>query len=156
VDEVHSPQGATLRFRVLDAVLPPPPPPRDRAPRTLAGPRTRVLRVCGLIGPHTLQVDGKAMATATAAEWAAGVNLERGPEFDQAEQLRQAIIAKNRLYFHRWRPENETYLFGFRKNEQGRNAKEIPEFDPLVTKAEGEVARLRAPVAHTYVLAPMP
>src|SRR5262249_12710471 len=41
------------------------------------------------------------------------------PDLAQAEKLRQAIIAKNRLYFYRWRPENETYLFGFRKHEQG-------------------------------------
>ena len=52
------------------------------------------------------------------------------------EPLRQAIRKKNELYFHRWRPQNETYLFGFRKHEQGKNAKEIAEFDPLVAAAE--------------------
>jgi hypothetical protein len=59
------------------------------------------------------------------------------------EQLRNAIIAKNRLYFDRWRPQNQTYLFGFRKKEQGQNAKEIAEFDPLIEKAEKEIAELR-------------
>lgn len=58
------------------------------------------------------------------------------------EPLRKAIIAKNELFFHRWRPQNETYLFGFRKHEQGRNAKEVAEFDPLVAKAEEEIAKL--------------
>jgi lysophospholipase L1-like esterase len=57
--------------------------------------------------------------------------------------LRQAVVAKNELFFHRWRPENETYLFGFRKHEQGKNAKEVAEFDPLVAKAEDEIARIR-------------
>jgi lysophospholipase L1-like esterase len=57
--------------------------------------------------------------------------------------LRQAIIEKNKLYFYRWRPQNETYLFGFRKKEQGQNAKEIAEFDPLIAKAEEEIARLK-------------
>ena len=42
------------------------------------------------------------------------------PEYDLAEQLRQTIIEKNKLYFYRWRPQNETYLFGFRKHEQGQ------------------------------------
>ena len=60
-----------------------------------------------------------------------------------AEPLRAAIVAKNELFFHRWRPQNETYLFGFRKHEQGKNGKEIAEFDPLVTKAEKEIAELR-------------
>ena len=49
--------------------------------------------------------------------------------------------AKNQLFFYRWRPQNETYLFGFRKHEQGKNAKEIAEFDPLVDKAEEEIRR---------------
>ena len=59
------------------------------------------------------------------------------------EPLRQAVLAKNELFFHRWRPQNETYLFGFRKHEQGKNAKEVAEFDPLVSKAEEEIERIR-------------
>jgi lysophospholipase L1-like esterase len=56
--------------------------------------------------------------------------------------VRAAIVAKNELFFHRWRPQNETYLFGFRKHEQGKNAKEIVEFDPLIAKAEEEIRNL--------------
>jgi len=59
------------------------------------------------------------------------------------EELRAAIVAKNELFFHRWRPQNETYLFGFRKHEQGKNGKEIAEFDPLVAKGEEAIAELR-------------
>lgn len=50
--------------------------------------------------------------------------------------FKKSIIEKNRLFFHRWRPANETYLFLFRKHEQGQNAKEIPMFDPLIEKQE--------------------
>lgn len=60
--------------------------------------------------------------------------------------LRAAIVAKNELFFHRWRPQNITYLTGFRKGEQGQNAKEIVQFDPLVEKAEKEIAELRKKV----------
>jgi lysophospholipase L1-like esterase len=56
------------------------------------------------------------------------------------EALRALVVEKNRLFFHRWRPANETYLFGFRKHEQGRNAAEMPMFDPLVEKAEKAIA----------------
>ena len=56
--------------------------------------------------------------------------------------IREKIIAKNELFFHRWRPQNQTYLFRFRKHEQGNNAKEVAEFDPLVEKAEKEIAEL--------------
>jgi lysophospholipase L1-like esterase len=64
------------------------------------------------------------------------------PDWTKLEELRQAIVKKNELYFHRWRPQNETYLFGFRKHEQGRNAKEIVEFDPLIAEAEAQILKL--------------
>jgi hypothetical protein len=59
---------------------------------------------------------------------------------ERMEKVRKITVEKNRLYFHRWRPENETYIFGFRKKEQGRNAVEIPQFDPLVAEKEAEIA----------------
>ena len=62
------------------------------------------------------------------------------------DDIRAAIVAKNELFFHRWRPQNLTYLTGFRKHEQGNNAKEIVQFDPLVEKAEKEIAELRKKV----------
>jgi putative heme-binding domain-containing protein len=55
------------------------------------------------------------------------------------EPLRQEIVRKNELFFNRWRPQNQTYLFGFRQNEQGQNAREIPEFDPLIDAAEQRI-----------------
>jgi hypothetical protein len=81
-----------------------------------------------------------------------GIRLSLDLDYARAEVLRQAIAAKNRLYFYRWRPENETYLFGFRKHEQGQNAREIPQFDPLIAEKEKEIAKLRDPVPHTYEL----
>jgi glucose/arabinose dehydrogenase len=59
------------------------------------------------------------------------------------EVLRAAIRKKNELFFHRWRPANWTYLFGFRKYEQGQNAVEIPKFDPLIEEWEKRIAKLR-------------
>jgi lysophospholipase L1-like esterase len=61
-------------------------------------------------------------------------------------ELRAAIIEKNRLFFHRWRPANETYLFLFRKHEQGQNAKEIPMFDPLIAAEEKKIEGARTRV----------
>lgn len=67
------------------------------------------------------------------------------PESDSpaVAKLRDAIIEKNRLFFYRWRPANETYLFLFRKHEQGQNAKEIPMFDPLIEKQQAEVEKAK-------------
>lgn len=58
-----------------------------------------------------------------------------------------AIRKKNELFFHRWRPQNETYLFGFRKHEQGKNAAEVFQFDPLVEAEEKKIAELRVKLA---------
>jgi lysophospholipase L1-like esterase len=65
--------------------------------------------------------------------------------FDSPKQqaLRTAIRDKNELFFHRYRPQNETYLFLFRRHEQGNNAVEIPQFDPLIEAKEREIAQLR-------------
>jgi lysophospholipase L1-like esterase len=144
-------QPSPLAFQATDAALPVPPAPEQSPSRELLPGSERVLLVRGLAsGKYILTIDGHPVATATAAEWAAGVKLERGPEFDQEQRLRQAIVEKNRLYFYRWRPQNETYLFGFRKHEQGQNAREIPQFDPLVATREDEIAKLRVPVPHRY------
>ena len=86
-------------------------------------------------------------------EWGR-VLVRDGPSVEQSEKLRQTIVEKNRLFFNRFRPQNDTYLFGFRKQEQGQNAKEIAEFDPLVARLEKEIARLRKPVPHIYQLVP--
>jgi hypothetical protein len=115
----------------------------------------RTFTVTGLpAGKHTLTIDGMKVATADEAAWAKGVTYSTGPDYDQLEKLRKAIIAKNELYFHRWRPQNVTYLFGFRKYEQGKNAVEIPKFDPLVEAKEKEIAKLAVPVARKYEMVP--
>lgn len=80
--------------------------------------------------------------TAGLVEKALG--LDQGGKTEHVEELRQAIVEKNTLYFYRWRPANETYLFGFRKAEQGRNAVEIPQFDPLVAQVEERIAKIGA------------
>jgi hypothetical protein len=103
-------------------------------------------------GQYALKIDGESAAHASAEGWAKGVPLVHSRDDVQAERLRTAINEKNQLYFHRWRPQNETYLFGFRKHEQGNNAREIPLFDPLVAEKEKEIATLRRPVPHVYEL----
>lgn len=107
-------------------------------------------------GQYALMVDGVRLTTGTSDEWAAGRPLPPGPEQAQVEALRAAIVAKNQLFFHRWRPQNETYLFGFRKHEQGQNAAEVPQFDPLIEAAQLDIARLCEPQAHIYELVPEP
>lgn len=57
--------------------------------------------------------------------------------------LQREVLKKDELFFNRWRPQNETYLFGFRKHEQGQNAKEIPMFDPLIDEADAKIQEIK-------------
>ncbi len=100
-------------------------------------------------GKYKLVFDGKPAAIASAKAWAEGITIGQDPDAERVERIRQAVIRKNELFFHRWRPQNETYLFGFRKHEQGNNAVEIPQFDPLVVKLEKEIDELKKPPVHT-------
>jgi lysophospholipase L1-like esterase len=135
-----------VKFQLLSRVLPATAPIREPG-------RAGVLRVRQLPpGNYALVIDGQKILAASADDWAQGMAVDNPAESRQIQQLRQAIIKKNELYFHRWRPQNQTYLFGFRKHEQGQNAKEIVQFDPLVAEQEKSIARLRLPVSHTYEL----
>ena len=78
-----------------------------------------------------------------ANQFALGLGYETIQPDTLTENLRKGIIEKNRLFFHRWRPANETYLYLFRKHEQGNNAKEIPQFEPIIEEREKEIEVLR-------------
>lgn len=86
-----------------------------------------------------------AVAPASADEWPKDAEVPQGYSKTQIEKLQAAIQYKNWLFFQRHRPQNETYLFLFRKHEQGNNAVEIPQFDPLIVEAEAEIAKLAKP-----------
>ena len=143
-----------LSFRLAFDRLPPPPNP----PRASDRDRSETAKLgLGKVEPGTYRVtcEGKDVIEVTLpAGGPSSIDLSltpnRGPDVEQTERLRQVVNAKNELYFYRWRPQNETYLFGFRKHEQGNNAREIPLFDPLVAAKEAEIAKLRVPVPHTY------
>lgn len=150
-----SPNRLTVRLAAARLPSPPNPPraiDRDRS-------ETAKMTVVGVTpGSYRLVRDGTPVLDVTVPPGGPKaldlcLTPDGGPDAAQAERLRQVINAKNELYFHRWRPQNETYLFGFRKHEQGNNAREIPLFDPLVAAKEAEIARLRVPAAHTYEIA---
>jgi hypothetical protein len=137
-------EAGDLRFEIAASLLPDPLPPEKAAAR-----RERAVVLEGLApGRYVVQVDGHPVSR---IEGGGRATVTLGPDRDaeQAEQLRAAIRAKNLLFFHRWRPQNETYLFGFRKHEQGQNAREIVRFDPLIAEQESRIAVLRRPAPHT-------
>ena len=148
VDHVE-PSETGVRFRLTRQTLP---IVGDETTERLL-PTQLVLKVTGLpSGRYELKADGHRLEIKPAAEWARGASIANGPDFEQFQELRRTINQKNKLFFYRWRPQNITYLFGFRKHEQGNNAVEIPRFDPLVAEKEKAIVRLRKPLSHVYEL----
>ncbi len=96
-------------------------------------------------GVHLNARGYRAFATSFALQLGWKTEAARWDDEDAAQAtLRDAILRKNALFFHRSRPANYTYIFGFRRGEQGRNAVEIPKFDPLVDKAEANAVGISA------------
>ncbi|MBI5757006.1 MAG: SGNH/GDSL hydrolase family protein [Planctomycetales bacterium] len=146
-----------VQFTAIDDRLPfPAAPPRfrDGIKESL-----RTLHVRGLPpGVYAVKVDDRLVQAVKLNDSDVPVlaHLFVGPEFVQVEKLRQIALAKNELFFHRWRPQNETYLLGFRKHEQGQNAREISAFDSLISEQEAAISKLRVPVAHKYEIVRVP
>jgi len=162
-DQTYSTIGSTLQslssnetslqFSALDDRIPFSPAPKDtpRGGRMMA--IHDVFKVTGLApGKYGLKINGKPTVMAPAEQWNAGLFINRGNYLPQIEELRSKIKRKNEMFFHRYRPQNETYLFLFRKHEQGNNAVEIPKFDPIVESLEGEIDVLKKPTIVEYAL----
>ena len=96
-------------------------------------------------GIHLTERGYRALSEGVAAQLGWNVNKDSWDKpAAAAETLRASILRKNSLFFHRSRPANYTYIFGFRKREQGNNAVEIPKFDPLIEKAEADAIAVSA------------
>ena len=57
----------------------------------------------------------------------------------EATALRRTIRKKNTLYFHRWRPRNDAFVYGERKSEQVIAQGEPEQFEPFVRKLENHI-----------------
>ncbi|HWE00880.1 MAG TPA: SGNH/GDSL hydrolase family protein [Tepidisphaeraceae bacterium] len=156
-------QGDALRFSATDDLLAVTAMPKDplnltggfavESPLPLPAEAKRTVIVNGLKpGTYELKAGNEILASGTHDAWARGIDVKAGPAGRQAEELRAALIAKDFDYFNYQRPDNDSYIFAFRKREQGRNAVEIPQFLPLVEEKEKQIASLRVPASIAYVL----
>lgn len=146
-----------LVFEQHDHRLPTLAPPSEAAAMSHPQAVRISLTVTGLHdGNYALWIDDERVALADAAQWASGIVLARTPAHAQAEALRQLVCRKDRLYFNRYRPQNITYLIGFRKYEQGQNARDIEELDRKVTEAESAIHQMSVPKSRRFVLARIP
>jgi len=97
-------------------------------------------------GTFRFTIDNQEKKSATAKEWKGTIPIPGTPWVAQAEEVRRLVRRKNELYFQRYRPQNITYLLGFRSYEQGQNAKEIEQLDPMIASLEKKIDELRMPI----------
>jgi lysophospholipase L1-like esterase len=116
-------------------------------------PEKRSVQIAGLApGKYKLTVAGDEVAQATADEWAKGLPIAGFGADLQRQKLQRALIDKEAMFMHRYRPQNETYLFLFRKHEQGNNAPEIDQFEELLNKQDQSIQGLASPQTYTWEL----
>ena len=114
---------------------------------------TRSIFVSGLEeGRYTLTIDADYEKTATASEWEDGIKIHYGTSFTQAGLLQDRIVRKNNLFFNQYRPQNRTYITGFRSYEQGQNVSELHQLDELIEREEHEIFKIRQPNTNVYRL----
>ncbi len=114
---------------------------------------SRKVRVAGLKpGKYRLSVEGQTVAEGNEKEWAEGLDV-RGFGVDrQREALQKLIVDKEMQFMHRYRPQNETYLFLFRKHEQGNNAGEVDRFAELTSQSDTKIQELSQPKSFSWEL----
>jgi lysophospholipase L1-like esterase len=143
-------EDGVLSFSSRARQLPRPKPPRFSP----IGTKTRIAKVTiGNLPPgrYRLRIGDSNLGVASAEQWSQGVEVRR-PDAIAVAEMQSLIVKKNELYFHRYRPQNETYLFLFRKHEQGNNAVEIPQFVPLIKQLEEQIQTLRLRQRHRLSL----
>jgi lysophospholipase L1-like esterase len=156
--------GATLSFTRLDDALP---WPIGQASLALKIPgftplddlSRYELKVANLAAPkYDVLLDGKKVATYTAAQLAAGANLSlisSGSIAEQQDALLKAILEKNATFKVRWRQVQVYEPPAWAKDalEPARKA-ELKRLDDLIPVLETKINALRLPKPHTWTLQP--
>lgn len=113
--------------------------------------KNRRLVVTGLPpGRYQWTLEGEVVADGTAEQWAKGVEVSGVGADRQRLALQKTAKEKDTLFMHQYRPQNETYLFLFRKHEQGNNAGEVLAFEKLTKQWDTAIQDLAKPKRYTW------
>lgn len=136
--------GTAAKFQLQLSRLPEPPTP-------LFPTDVEYFLVAGGVpsGRYEVKIDGK-FVTANSTNLT-NFPIRAGADFEQAERLRRAIVAKNRLCLHPRQAQHAATLGRFCMQKQKNDAVEI---NSLVAEAEEKIVRLKCPSAHTFEIAP--
>jgi len=107
-------------------------------------------------GIYTLSIGGKLQAIGSRKDWEEGVSLQQSPSTQQSEQLLKLIREKDKIYFHQYRPQNRTYIIGFRSYEQGRHKEGLAALDALIFWLDDQINQAKKPLTLQYLLEQLP
>ncbi len=96
-------------------------------------------------GHYGLKINGELVAVGSSQDWEKGILLQQGPMIRQSASLGQTIQKKDEIYFRKYRPQNRTYILGFRAYEQGRHEEDLKDLGLLVTWLDGQINQLKQP-----------
>jgi len=144
-------QTNQVRITIQEEQLPRAPWSPGEPSRFLKTPPIR-MQFAGLArGNYLLKVDGEVIERVSHAQCASALRYARGPQYDQAEQVRQAIRRKNELVFHRAHPQEAC---PFPEHATAAAPPNADELDRLIQAEEARIARLRQPVKHRFEVVP--
>ena len=158
--------GEKIAFTRLDDAMPWPVPPETQLALKIPGftPFDDLSRYDLVVSDlpaeqYKVSVDGKDFGTYTREQLAAGVNFtsEAIKQFGEVRQLLAAIVAKNDLFFNRWRQVQLAEIPAWIPAEavEPARAAKLKELDAKLAEAEAKVNSLRAPKSHQWVLSPV-
>ncbi len=138
-----------LEIRTRDHLLPLPVPSGSVGNPSF----NQMMRINGLpTGVFSVSVNGMDTFGATSAGWSSGVAIIRYASILRAREVRNLILEKNEMYFNSYRPQNRTYILGFRSHEQGQNVDELYEYANLTRQIEREINQIRMPQEQIFRL----
>lgn len=112
------------------------------------------IRIQGLKkGYYQLFMNGQLLAVADHRTWNEGLFIDLS---STGKQMLDRIREKDKIYFQQYRPQNRTYILGFRSYEQGRHKAGLESLDALVFWLDGKINRAKYPKELHFTLEPLP
>ena len=117
------------------------PPTSEALPPQLAEFRDTLTVENLAAGNYELTIDGEAVVSASADEWAQGVAIDSSPAHAEAEALREAVLDKNNQFVYSWKAYNQVHIVGERRSSPSGRAlpAEVIEFNHLANERDAEI-----------------
>ncbi len=136
--------GEGIRFKVSEKSWPTlGAPVKGKVHRSLDGNRDRLIVRNLPAGDYQLTIEGKAVASASAEQWAEGVAITTSPAHQTLQAYRDAIYDKNVNFVYSWKALNQVHIVGERRKSNSGRAlpAEVIEFNKIAIAKDEALAK---------------